>query len=228
MNIADILGILIGSFGFLVSTITFYFTLGRPFRGIAHPGSKLMLTWLIAEDPKKNVKLITIPVDFLNRGARPGKIDDLILEIVDTKTGNRVTCRPYILADDFDLIPEDGEDKGNFIQFSSIWLNGNSFRSHFIAFRPENLQLPVIDQTELKIKLLYMSIREKRTHFKTNNPNIKWKNSPIHFSFILVQEHATAWDSGNTIYLTAKEIEESRYKLFSRDGFSYSSNPEKK
>jgi hypothetical protein len=192
MTLKEIAPIVISLLALIVSSLTAYLTLLARFQGYILPRHRAVLTQI------KGIPCLVLECEFVNLGAKPGAIEDLLVNAFDEQ-GNRVIFTPFLTTDKFNVFQN--YESNDFSIFSGISLGVKERREIFVVFRPS--------QTDFKPSegIMYLQI-----NMCVNISRKNWEKSQIKFSLDLKTENIQEWisPSGKPQQISAVEISQSR------------------
>jgi hypothetical protein len=179
----------------IVSIITCYLTLLSRFGGMVYSRKRAILYRV--ED---NACLV-LECEFVNEGAKPGAIEDLVIEIIHEETGNRNIFVPILIKDQFNVFQN--YQPSDFSTFSGISLGAKQRRELFVVFQPN--QPGFHPTTGILILKMGTCIDIKKK---------KWTKPQPEMSLDISENIASNWNDpgGSTTQVSAIEIKQSRQK----------------
>jgi len=128
MTTADIVSSAIAVLALIVSGLTAYLTLLSGFKGTVLPKRRVVLTQVEA------TPCLALECEFVNDGARPGSVDDILVRIRHLETGSQYVFAPFLVRDQFNIFQN--YQMSDFSAFSGISLGAKQRRSMFVFFKP--------------------------------------------------------------------------------------------
>jgi hypothetical protein len=152
-------------------------------------------------------------VEYINTGARVGKIDDILLELI-LNEGSLHKFRPILIAENIDFMQDSKNDSQKVIQFTNVSIRPGSTMQQSIIFQPTD-HFDIDYPTKIKLKLLYYSVDNlSRQRDQDGAPKIVWKASNLCYHFDVSKEDLLSWHDKQTVILEAEEVTTSRQNYF--------------
>ena len=199
MTIGEIVSSILSILALTISGITAYLTLLSRFRATVLPKRRSIFTQV------EGVPCIVLECEFINDGAKPGSIEDVLLRMYHTETGLQVIFVPVLVRDHFNI--NQIYQATDFSAFSGISLGARQRREQFILFKPNQQNF---EPSAEKVVV--------RTSICTNINTKKWLDSPTRLSFNITDGVAKEWASptGSPQQVTATEIGLSRLEYLKK------------
>jgi len=198
MTPGEIASSVIAVLSLIVSGITAYLTLLARFKGLVLPRRRAVLTQV------ERVPCLILECEFVNDGAKPGLIKDILVKISHLDTGSQYVFVPFLLREQFNVFQN--YQTSDFAVFSGISLGAKQRRELFIVFRPNQQNFEPPNGTVIV-----------RTSIRTNT-NSKWTESSTIISLKLEGDIPNRWASpnGSPQQIQALEIGQNRREYLER------------
>jgi hypothetical protein len=173
--------------------LTAYLTLLARFKGTVLPKRRVILTQVEA------APCLALECEFVNDGAKPGSIDDMLVRIRHLETGSQYMFVPFLVRDQFNIFQN--YQMSDFSAFSGISLGAKQRRSMFVFFKPTEAGF---DPQQGSIVL--------HTSICADTRSKKYTESPTLISLNLDEDTARRWGcrDGSPQLMQAIEISQSR------------------
>lgn len=202
----DIISTSISAVALSVSLFTFYITKLRSFKGYVVPASKISLTWFVVGE--EDVPGIILECQFINQGAKPGKIEDVVIGLYNTDQGGSSPYLPFLIINgSIDVYVEEGEQKQSLSDFSSIWLQPDENRHVPIFFKAQTSEINLFEDCTYQLRMQYSGDNIRKV---VKRKEMKWARSPAAYNFRISKEVLSAWKNHHTIRLESVELTENR------------------
>lgn len=200
----------------VISLYTLFITKLKQFKGLVIPARRIVLSWEFREEG--DLPCVFIECQFLNAGARPGKIEDVIVQLTNTDGGERLPYQAFLSRDeDLDTYIEEGEEGQPLRTFSSVWLRAEESRNISILFKPSQPGISFQPHHKYEVSMVY-SGDNIRTFYK--GKFINWCASPVKFSFSLSEKEVEEWQNRQTVQPESFEFHENRKEGYLLAGYS--------
>ncbi len=198
MTNGEIIASIIASLSLAVSLLTAYLTLLSRFKAKVLPKRRVVLTQVEA------TPCIVLECEFINQGAKPGSIEDILIKMSHVETGSQFLFAPFLVRDEFNIF--ENYDAPNFSAFSSVSLGSRERRELFVVFKP---MLTKFEPTAGTVKV--------QTSIRLNSKN-KWENSIVQFTLNLEDVVVENWanPAGMSQQIEAIEIGKERQDYFKK------------
>jgi len=199
MTTAEIISSVIALFALIVSAVTAYLTLFARFQGHVIPKHRAILTQI------NMTPCLVLECEFVNDGAKPGSIEDILVNLFD-ENGNRMVFTPFLIKEEFNVFQKYQIE--DFVVFSGISLGAKHRRNVFVVFRPSQSDFkPEVGMVMLRINIC------------TDILSKKWNESVSRFSLNLEKEIIKGWidATGKSQQITAIEIGQSRREFLKKN-----------
>ncbi len=216
-NWTDVFSILIALGALALSAITFYLTKLKQFRGYVIPSRRLSLTWIEkpttirASQPQPKADNLEpgllLECEFINQGAQPGKIEDVLIQLQHVASGDKMSFLAYLMGGFSGLLTEEIQPLQD---FSTVWLPPNSTLHTAIIFKPaRELNL---SPGRYKLRLGYSG---DNVQTKTRGrKKVMWAYSKVAFDFEITEDHIKEWKRYQTVRLESVNLQENRKEFF--------------
>jgi hypothetical protein len=200
----------------VVSIYTLFVTRLKWFKGVVIPSRRIALTWVTGG--AADIPCIFVECQFINQGVKPGKIEDVIVELQNTDGGDRLPYLAFLVRNEaVDVYVEEGEREQTLRDFSTVWLKPDENKNISIFFKSSRTEIVLTANNTYRLSLLYTGDNVFRM---VSWKILKWKVSPVHFSFRVSEAALQEWKNGQTVRLESAELEENRKEIFRhRDSF---------
>jgi hypothetical protein len=199
MTTSEFITVIISILALIISGLTAYLTLLARFRGIVLPKRWAILAQI------DRLPCLILDCEFVNEGAKPGSIEDIVVRVTHSDTGAQTLFVPSLVKEQYSIF---GTYQGaDFLTFSGISLGAKQRKELFIVFRPNQSNF----EPSKGIILL-------QTSQCNNIDKRKYRRSPIKFSLELETDDANEWANpiGKPRQKSAVEIVQSR-RAFIKD-----------
>jgi hypothetical protein len=200
MTPAEIIIAVISILALIISGITAYLTLLTRFQGCIIGKYRAVLTQIEA------IQCLVLECEFINDGAKPGVIEDVLVSMVDEQ-GNPAVFTPFLTKDQFNVFSS--YQINDFTTFSGISLGAKQRREIFLVFRSNSQSAYKPEAGEILL----------RADLCANVARKKWRKSALKFSMELKDENIKEWISptGKPQLITAIEVGQSRREFLHSD-----------
>ncbi len=130
MQPSDVASIIVSIFSLLVSSFVAYRTLLWKFVGKVWYANAIVLTHI------DGIPSIGIACFAENKGAQPGYLEDIRLEVVHTQTGSKYLFYPMLVRDDYNIF--ESYTASAWYPFSGFYLIPRDSISEYVLFKPQN------------------------------------------------------------------------------------------
>lgn len=237
MTTAEIVSTSIAGISFILSVIALYIGQLNGFKGRAYPANQIVLSWdLLNGDFSPN---LIMPIEYINKGAKVGKIDTLALHLCDDN-GGVIAFKPLLVfPDGVDLVPDypDIDDStadkkvdqvsigstalalngmeisGESRQCMNVWIAPRSYKQETVLFHSV-ADFTLKGSTRYKLKLSYCTVKEanwfRHIFEKGYKPTISWKTSKVICHYTLQSRDYDSWSKDRkTIAVISDEVSDS-------------------
>lgn len=217
INWTDVFSLLIALGALTLSALTFYLTKLKQFKGYVIPTRRITLTWIEkgtgaggSQPPSKTGNLepsLLLECEFINQGARPGKIEDVLIQLQHVGSGDKMSFLAYLMGEFTGVLAEEYQPLRD---FSTLWIPPNSTIHTAIVFKPaRELNL---SPGRYKLRLGYSgdNVRTKTSSGK----EVMWAYSEVVFDFEISDEHIKEWKHYQTVRLESVNLQENRKEFF--------------
>jgi hypothetical protein len=213
----DILSIFIALGALALSALTFYLTKLKQFRGYVIPTRRITLTWIEkraesgastpSTKPNDLEPGLLLECEFINQGARPGKIEDVLIQLQHAGSGDKMSFLAYLMGEFTGVLAEENQPLRD---FSTLWIPPNSTLHTVIVFKPaRELNL---SPGRYKLRLGYSG---DNVQTKTSSGRwLTWAYSDVVFDFEISDDHIKAWKRYQTVRLESVNLQENRKQFF--------------
>lgn len=130
MQPLDVASLIVSIFSFLVSTFVAYRTLLWRFIGKLWHSNAVVLTHI------DGIPSIGIACYAENKGAQPGYLEDMRLEVVHTQTSSKYLFYPVLVRDDYNIF--ESYKASDWYPFSGFYLIPRDSIKEYVLFKPHN------------------------------------------------------------------------------------------
>jgi hypothetical protein len=178
----------------VVSGVTCYLTILARFDGIVYTRKRAILN-RVDESP-----CLVLECEFVNEGARPGAIEDILVEVTHEESGNRYVFIPFLTKDQFNVFQN--YQISDFSIFSGVSLGAKQRRELFVVFKPQSDFKSPIGTLNVSLGIC------------TNISKDKWKKPTPEMSLSISDTLSKNWNDsgGSPAQVPAIEIKQSRQK----------------
>lgn len=175
MQLSDISSLIVSIFSLLVSAFVAYRTLLWKFIGKLWHSNAVVLTHI------DGIPSIGIACYAENKGAQPGYLEDLRLEVMHTQTSSRYLFYPVLVRDDYNIF--ESYKASAWYPFSGFYLLPCDSIKEYVLFKPHNDKF-VAEKGDYGIK---MQVRWRGSK--------NWATLPSNLSITLSDEIASLWNN---------------------------------
>ena len=129
MTTAEIVTSIISVLALVVSSLTAYLTLMARFRGLVLPKRRVVLAQI------DRLPCLILECEFVNEGAKPGSIEDIVVRLGHSETGTQTLFVPFLVKDQYTIFGS--YQASDFSVFSGVSLGSRQRKELFIVFRPK-------------------------------------------------------------------------------------------
>lgn len=197
MTTGELISSVIAVVSLIVSGLTAYLTLLARFKGTVLPKHRAILTQV------EGVPCLVLRCEFVNDGAKPGTIEDVLVRMRHLETGTQVVFVPYLVRDQMNVLQN--YQMSDFSVFSAVSLAARQRREFDVVFRPMQAKF----EPPVGTVVIHTSVcADAKT----------WVESSTTISLNLDEEKAKNWTSltGASQQIQAVEISQSRRQYLER------------
>ena len=211
-SITDIIAVVVSIFALFFSFYTFYVSQMKRFIGSVEPMPRISLTWIQTPDDE-SLPSIFIEYEFLNFGAKIGRIDDVMLEVENLASTDKIRFIAYAMKDEkVDMLQEGGDDL-RLQDFSTIWLKPYDTQHASIFFMPIRLKNDFrFTAGGYQIRTLFSGDNTQKRQLKKAKITINhWKEARNRLEFSFYEEDLLRWSQDkDTIRIDDHKLIEKR------------------